>query len=325
MKLFLQGATKCWPKSKNLPALCNSMLLLVLNQLVAGLSPRLAGVFTSSILVALVQVSIDYFGSPLSVWIQQRSICIRAFTRCSCLPLCMTIHSNNWTPSGHINTESLKSQTDSWCDVILMTGTSEWKKKIISWPELYQKDNIKVMLNNRSYRSLNAVVAQIKNWTFLVNTMIDLRTIKTTSNNKNKQNTIKFSNLEAIPEYYSGVLVEITFPVAHLSNTSFLTYAASTFSERHERPDCSHVTRNSAHVNSVVLIYFAYKAANILIRWKTTALNIKQWAVTNVGKRTFLTLPDIQQEIHRKTSHNFAKQTNTISRKAVFCFQDRIS
>ena len=74
--------------------------------------------------------------------------------------------------------------------------------------------------------------------------MIDLRTIKTTSNNKHKQNTIKFSNLEAIPEYYSGVLVEITFPVAHLSNTSFLTYAATTFSERHERPDCSHVTRN---------------------------------------------------------------------------------
>jgi hypothetical protein len=49
-------------------------------------------------------------------------------------------------------------------------------------------------------RSLNAIVTQLKNCPFCVNTTIELKTIKTTNNNKQK-NSSKVNTYKAILKY----------------------------------------------------------------------------------------------------------------------------
>ena len=53
------------------------------------------------------------------------------------------------------------------------------------------------------YRLLNAVVAQLKNCPFEVNTTIKLKTITTNDNNK-QQNTVQVNILKGIPKYKNG-------------------------------------------------------------------------------------------------------------------------
>ena len=57
-----------------------------------------------------------------------------------------------------------------------------------------------------SHRSLNSVVAHLKNFPFWVNITIELKTVTTANNNNNKQvNAIKVNTLRAIPKYYDGI------------------------------------------------------------------------------------------------------------------------
>jgi hypothetical protein len=69
-------------------------------------------------------------------------------------------------------------------------------------------------------RSLNTIVAQLKNCSFWVNITIELK-----STNNNKQNTIKINTLKAISKYYKAVLVVSTLYFAHFSNTSLPDWA----------------------------------------------------------------------------------------------------
>jgi hypothetical protein len=60
----------------------------------------------------------------------------------------------------------------------------------------------------KTYISPNGILMLLKNCPFWVNTATELKTVKTTINNKIQLN---FSTLKAIPKYYNGVLVVSTF------------------------------------------------------------------------------------------------------------------
>jgi hypothetical protein len=85
--------------------------------------------------------------------------------------------------------------------------------RVFSW-----KNNINSVVHKSAnllvYRSLNATVAQLRNCTFRVSTAIELKTTKTSNNNR-QQNKIKISNPKAIPEYYNRDIFESTLCFTH--------------------------------------------------------------------------------------------------------------